>query len=416
MSVTKEQVAAVMARLAADPKIQAALAFLDNDENAAFEELKEMVVVPGPTFLEQEKRTPMYKAKLERYGVDSCHVDGIGNVIGYVNGSAPRPKVMFDAHMDTVFPMDEPLEVKEKDGRYNCPGMSDDTAGLAMNLSILRAIRHAGLKPVGRLMITGTVRHEGEGDLQGMKSLFGEDKEIDVCFCAETLSKPGAIINTAIGVFRYEIIFKGPGGHSWLDFGRPSPIQALCRAGAALSEFVPPTDPKTSFNLGTVTGGTTVNSIPGECRAKLDIRSVSADVLVKTDARIKKLFHDAVAAENARWQGEPVTVEFVKIGDRPAGHAPEDSPIVQVLWQATEVVGVRPMYWPPLGSNANIPMSMGIPALGFGGGGIGGNLHSREEWYSPEYSAKHAARLLLAVFAMAGLEGVTDPLAVPLER
>lgn len=416
MNAPKELVAASLARLTADPRVREALAFLERDEAATFEELKEMVIVPGPTFQEQEKRTPMYKAKLEQYGVDRCEVDAIGNVLGYIEGTAPRPKVMFDAHLDTVFPMDEPLAVKEKDGRYNCPGMSDDTAGLAMNLSILRAIRHAGLKPVGRLMVTGTVRHEGEGDLQGMKTLFERDREIDACFCAETLSKPGAIINTAIGVHRYEIIFKGPGGHSWLDFGRPSPIQALCRAGAALSEFVPPTEPKTSFNLGTVTGGTTVNSIPSECRAKLDIRSVSFEVLNETDAKIQQLFRDAVAAENARWPGDPITVEFRQIGDRPAGHAPEDSLVVQTLWQSTEAVGVPPMFWPPLGSNANIPMSLGVPALGFGGGGLGGNLHSREEWYSPEYSAKHAARLLLAVFVMAGLDGVTKPLAAMQNR
>jgi acetylornithine deacetylase/succinyl-diaminopimelate desuccinylase-like protein len=135
-----------------------------------------------------------------------------------------------------------------------------------------------------------------------------------------------------------------------------------------------------------------------------------------TDAEIRKMIHAAVAAENARWKGDPVTVEFRQIGDRPAGYAPEDSLIVRTLWKATEAVGVEPIYWPPLGSNANVPMSRNIPALGFGGGGIGGNLHSREEWYSPEYSAKHAARLLLAVFAMAGLSGVTEPLAKPLAR
>ncbi|MDR1827763.1 MAG: M20/M25/M40 family metallo-hydrolase [Methylobacteriaceae bacterium] len=402
----------VLAKLLADEKIQEALKFLEDDEAATFEELKEMVKVPGETFHEQEGRTPMYKAKLEKYGVDSIEVDEIGSVLGYVDGAEPRPKIMLDAHLDTVFAMAEPLEIKELgDDRYNCPGMSDDTACLAMDLTVLRAIRHAGLIPQGRIMITGTVRHEGEGDLGGMKTLFARDKTIDACFCSETLTKPGAIINTAIGVHRYELIFRGPGGHSWLDFGRPNPIQALCRAGAMLSELQPPTDPKTSFNLGTVTGGTTVNAIPAECRAKLDIRSVLAPVLNDLDARIHKLVDEAVAAENARWQGEPITVEWRQIGDRPAGVAPAESLVVKLLWKATEAVGLEPNYWPPLGTNANVPISMGIPSTGFGGAGIGGNLHSRAEWYSPKHSAKHAQRILLTIFAMAGLKGVTEPLA-----
>lgn len=401
----------VMETLAADPAMQKALRFLEDDAARTLEELKEMVLVPGPTFEEQQTRSPMYKAKLELYGAENCTQDAIGNVAGYVNGTAPRPKVMFDAHLDTVFSMDEPLAVTEKDGVLKCPGISDDTAGLAMNLSILRAIRHAGLKPRGRLMLTGTVRHEGEGDLQGMKTLFAEDREIDACLCSETLGKPGAIIATAIGVNRYEIIFKGPGGHSWLDFGRPSPIQALCRAGAAIAELIPPTDPKTSFNIGTIQGGTTVNSIPSECRAKLDIRSVSAEVLGEMDSRIKALVHQAVAAENARWRGDPVTVEFRRIGERPAGGMQPQDPIVQIFWKATEAVGLSPFYWPPLGSNANVPLSLGVPALGIGGGGTGGNLHSLDEWYCHGDSAKHAGRVLLAVFALAGLHGVTEPLA-----
>lgn len=410
-------VANVMDALLAHDGIRKALDFLLADEDATLEELKELAQTPAPTFEERKFRSPLYKNKLEQYGAENCEMDEAGTVAGYVNGSFPRPKVMFDAHLDTVFPMDQPLAVTEKNGVFNCPGMSDDTAGLAMNLSILRAIRHAGLTPHGRLMLTGTVCHEGEGDLQGMKTLFAKDKEIDACFCSETLSKPGAIINTAIGVNRYEMTFSGPGGHSWIDFGRPSPIQALCRAGAGISEITPPTDPKTSFNIGTVEGGTTVNSIPAECKAKLDIRSVSANVLRETDEHIKKVVQNAVDAENTRWQtGERVRVTFRRIGERPAGNMDAASPIVQVLWRATEAVGLTPNFWPPLGTNANIPLSLGIPSLGFGGGGTGGNLHSPEEWYCHKHSGQHAGRILLAIFAMAGLDGVTTPLARIINR
>ena len=414
------KVAGVIDKLMADPGIRKALDFLRADEEASFAELKEMVQVPGPTFEERKFRSPLFKAKLEQYGAEDCHVDEIGNVIGHINGSAPRPKVMFDTHLDTVFSMDQPLTITEvpgKKGVYNCPGMADNTAGMAMLLTVLRAIRHADLKPRGRLMIVGAVQHEGEGDLQGMKTLYARDKEIDACFSTETMSEPGAIINTAIGVHRYEMTFRGPGGHSWLNFGRPNPIQALCRAGAAMSEFVPPTTPQTSFNLGTVTGGTTVNAIPAECRAKLDIRSVSNSVLQETDDIMQKMVRDAVAAENARWNsGEPVTVEFRSIGNRPAGAMGPETDIVQVFWKATKAVGLEPIFWQPLGTNSNVPLSLGVPALGFGGGGTGGNLHTTEEWYCHEHSGQHAGRLLMAVFAMAGLSGVTEPLAPLMQR
>lgn len=410
--VISEPVRQTVAALTADAKIRKALAFLQADAEATFAELKSLVQVAAPTFAEMQARAPLYKARLEAYGAENCSMDEIGNVRGFVNGAAARPKVMFDAHLDTVFGPEVALAVTEKDGVFQCPGMSDDTAGLAMNLSILRAIRHAGLVPCGRLMLTGTVRHEGEGDLQGVRKVFEDDRDIDACVCLETLSKPGAIVNTAIGVYRYEMIFTGKGGHSWLEFGLPNPIQALCRAGAALSALVPPTEPRTTFNLGTVTGGTTVNSIPSECRAKLDIRSVDPQALDRIDAQIKELVHAAVAEENARWQGQPIQVEFRRIGNRPAGHVGAEETLIQVLWQSTEAVGLEPFFWPPLSTNANIPMSLGVPATGLGGGGIGGNLHSLAEWYSPAHAAEHAGRLLLALFAMAGLAGVTEPLAV----
>lgn len=409
-------VAANLTALAADARIRKALDFLAADADDTLAELKEIVVVAAPTFDERRARAPLYLEKLREYGAEDCRMDELGNVSGCVNGAAPRPKVMFDAHLDTVFGADVPLAVREKDGVFFCPGMADDTAGLATNLSVLRAIRHAGLVPCGRLMLTGTVRHEGEGDLAGIRKVFADDAEIDACICLETLGRPGAIIATAIGVHRYEIVLTGKGGHSWLDFGLPSPIQALCRAGAALAELIPPTDPRTTFNLGTVAGGTTVNAIPAECRAKLDIRSVSPAVLADIDARIRGIFDAAVAAENARRPDAPVAVAFRRIGDRPAGETDAREPLVQALWQASEAIGLDPFFWPPLGTNANIPMSLGIPAVGLGGGGTGGDLHSLAEWYNPEFAAAHAQRLLLALFALAGLSGVCEPLAVPTNR
>lgn len=414
----RADIKSVLEALMGDSRVQKALDFLKQDEAATFEELKKLACIPAPTFAEKEHRSPAYLELLRSYGAEDCEMDEIGNVWGYVNGSAPRPVVMIDAHIDTVFSYDVPLEIKQTaQDRYNCPGMSDDTACLAMDLSVLRALRYADLRPVGRIRINGAVRHEGEGDLQGMKAIVAGNAELDACFCAETLSRPGAIINTVLGVYRYELVFRGQGGHSWLDFGRPNPIQAACRFGAALSAQVPSDNPKTTFNLGTISGGTTVNSIPTECRLKLDLRSVSAESLDKLDALARRLVEEAVEEENARWSsGERISVEFIRIGNRPAGHTPDDAAILQVFWRASELAGLEPFFWPPLGTNGNVPLHAGIPTLSYGGGGIGGNLHSRDEWYSPSFSAQHAQRLLLSVLAMAGLEGVSQPLAQVLQR
>ncbi len=414
----RADIKSILDALMDNPHVQKALAFLKQDEASSFEELQKLACIPAPTFSEQDYRSPAYLELLRLYGAEDCEMDEMGNVWGYVNGSAPRPVVMIDAHIDTVFSYDVPLTIKQlAQDRYNCPGMADDTACLAMDLSVLRALRYAGLRPVGRIRINGAVRHEGEGDLQGMKAIVERERELDVCLCAETLSRPGAIINTVLGVYRYELIFRGQGGHSWLDFGRPNPIQAACRFGAALSALIPSDNPKTTFNIGTISGGTTVNSIPMECHLKLDLRSVSAEGLDELDEVAHRLAEEAVKEENARWSGgERISVEFIRIGNRPAGHTPDDASVLQVFWSASELVGLKPFFWPPLGTNGNVPLHAGIPTLSYGGGGIGGNLHSREEWYSPNYSVQHAQRLLLSVLAMAGLEGVSQPLAQIIQR
>lgn len=405
-----------MQKLLANPGIQKALAFIKEDEANTFEELKEMVLMHGESFKEHLLRSPMYKAKLEKYGAVDCAIDDEGNVLGYVHGKA-RPKILMEAHLDTVFKESTPLEITEKDGRFFCPGISDDTSSLAANLSILRAIKHAGLKPVGTLAIGGTVGEEGEGNARGIRALMRNHGDIDAALAVECYDEAYLILG-AVGIKRYEITFKGPGGHSWSAFGLPNPIHAMGRAIAKISDLHTLASPKTTFSVGTVTGGTSINSIPYECSLKLDMRSVDLAELDKLDATVLALLDMAVAEENLRWKNEKrVSVEVKTIGNKPAGEVSRDSVIAQVAIACTEAVGSKAHIAGPSSTNQNIPVSMGIPAVVVGAGGKSGAHHSLDEWYEPKNAHKGAQKVLLMLFALAGLEGVCEPLAEPcLER
>lgn len=411
------QIQAVFDKLLADEKIQKALAYLEADHDNKIAELKEMAQVPGTPFTEHLHRAPMYKAKLEKYGLKNCVIDSEANAYGYLEGTAARPKVLMEGHLDTVFAEDTPLVITEKDGRIYCPGIADDTAALAANLSVLRAIMHAGPKPVGKVMIGGTSGEEGEGNIRGIRTLLREHTDIDACLNVEAAFN-ARITYGAIGSTRYEFIFRGPGGHSWSAYGLPSPLHALGRAIAKMSDVVTPEDPKTTYTVGVISGGTSINSIANEGRLKLDIRSVCAKTLKETACKMLALVDMAVAEENLfrAKSGQVVTVEAVHLGDRPAGTQALDSMIVQTAYAATTAVGVEPNITPPSSTNANAPISMGVPAVVIGAGGKTGNTHALDEWYEPAEAYKGAQKALLMLFALAGLDGVTEPLAKPVTR
>lgn len=403
---------AVIEKLLADSRIQKALAFLDADQENKIVELKEMVLLHGAPFKERELRSPMFKEKLAKYGAVDCFVDSHDNAFGYVRGG-DGPVVVVEAHLDTVFDASTPLNVTEKDGRISCPGIGDDTAGLANVLSCLRAITHAGLVPSGTFLVGGTVGEEGEGDIRGIKGLLDDHKNINAVVSVE----PGAgghVTYGAIGSRRYEFVFKGPGGHSWFAYGLPSPIHAMGRAIGAMAEVAPGASPKTTYTVGIVEGGTSVNSIANEARMKLDMRSLSPESLAALEKTMLGIVDGAVKAENSfrADSGQKITVEKILIGDRPAGVQPETAAVVQAACAAIAGVGGEPNLTPHSSTNANAPISRGIPAVVLRTGGATGGTHALDEWFEPEGSQMGAKATLLLLFALAGLPGVVEPVAL----
>ncbi|CAK7055251.1 MAG: Acetylornithine deacetylase [Desulfovibrio sp.] len=402
---------AVFEKLLADPKIRKALDFIEADKGNTVEELKEMVVLHGAPFKERELRSPMFQKKLEAYGATGCFIDTHDNAFGYVKGKT-GPTVAFEGHLDTVFAEETPLKITEKDGRIYCPGIGDDTAGLATVLAVLRAIQHAGLEPVGTLLLGGTSGEEGEGDIRGIKGLLDDHKEIAALVSMEP-GPLGNIVYGAIGSRRYEFVFKGPGGHSWSAYGLPSPIHAMGRAIAKMADITTPVTPKTTYTVGVVSGGTSVNSIALEASLKLDMRSVSPEELAKLEKVMLTLVDEAVAEENAfrKESGGVITVDKNLIGDRPAGQQADDAPIVQAIWSAIKATGGEPKLMPPSSTNANAALNRKIPAVVLRTGGATGGTHTLDEWFDPNGSELGTKAALLLIFALAGLAGVTEPIA-----
>ena len=403
---------AVFDKLLADPKIQKAMAFIDADQQNKINELKEMVVLHGAPFKERELRSPMFQKKLEQYGASECFIDSHDNAFGYVKGGS-GPVVVFEGHLDTVFGEETPLAVTEKDGKIYCPGIGDDTAALANVLSVLRALKHADLTPSGTFMLGGTSGEEGEGDIRGIKGLLDDHKEIDAVISMEP-GPVGNIVYGAIGSRRYEFVFKGPGGHSWSAYGLPSPIHAMGRAIAKMANVNTVVTPKTTYTVGVVSGGTSVNSIALEASMKLDMRSISPEELEKLEKIMLALVDEAVAEENAfrKDSGGTITVDKNLIGDRPAGNQDDEAPIVQAIWASIRAAGGEPKLMPPSSTNANAAINRKIPAVVLRTGGATGGTHTLDEWFQPEGSQEGAKAALLLMFALAGLPGVTEPIVL----
>lgn len=406
----------IFATLLADARIQRALAFLEQDQQVKVEEQKAMALISGAPHTEPDIRSPMYLEKLQRYGLEECFMDAVGNALGYVRGNANRPKVVLEAHLDTVFPLATPLHIVERDGKIHCPGIGDDTAGLACVLSVLRAIRHAGLKPVGRLMLGGVVGEEAPGCSRGVKAIVAEHKDIDAYVAVETRWTRRITLG-GIACRRWEVTFSGPGGHSWLEWGLPSAVHAAGRAIAAMAALPLPRAPKTVLNVGLARGGVSFNSIAANALLQAEVRSESAQECDAFSEKIRTLAEQAAAEENAAHPsqglraGDRVHVAVRQYSATPGGNQSLDSAIAQAALEATRAVGVEPEIFPPSSTNINFSLAAGIPSVCIGAGGDGGNLHSLDEWYDPTGSYTGAQKALLLVFALAGLDGATPPLA-----
>lgn len=398
------------AALTADARVREALAFVERNAAATLAEQKTLAMIPAPTFAESE-RGAYLAARFTEYGFSDLRLDAVGNVIARRPGVGQGPTLVLSAHLDTVYPANTDLSVRTlDDGRLEGAGIADDARGLAEILAIARALQATHLATVGDVCFVGTVGEEGLGDLRGVRALFAEHGETIDGFISIDGALEARIAFVAVASRRHRVRFSGPGGHSFTDFGRPSAIHALGRAVAALAELRPPKAPKTTFTVGTVDGGTSVNSIAAEACFELDLRSTDMAVLQTLEAQALAAIEGAVAAENARWDAERrIEAHFETIGDRPGGAQAVEAPIIQVASLALRHVGVEPILGIPASTDANVAISLGIPGVTLGPGGCSGENHTVREWYDPTLAHRGVQKNLLTVLALVGIEGLAAP-------
>jgi len=355
--------------------------------------------IPAPTFLEGE-RAAWFVEQFRALGWDAA-TDRAGNVIATAGES---PYVALTAHLDTVIaPRSKDDVAIESDGRFRGPGVSDNGAGLAALLAVARAWKACPRIPELRcgLMLVANVGEEGEGNLVGMRHLARQSplgRKIE-SFVVVDGANTDHITMRALGSRRFEVTFTGPGGHSWSDYGLGNPIHALCRAVALFSENRLDGTPKSSINVGLIEGGSSVNAIAQIARAKVDIRSESNDKIDELVDLLSAAAERARDLENQKATAGKVSCKVKEIGSRPAANLPEDAPILQYIRAVDAHLGVR-SHLDCSSTDANIPISLGIPAIAIGAGGIGGGAHTTQEWFRPEGRDLGLKRILLLVLLL----------------
>ncbi len=361
--------------------------------------------IPAPPFME-DARAARYAALLREAGADSVWIDEVGNVIALRRGRAGNRTVALDGHLDTVFPEGTDVTVRRRGDTLYAPGIGDDTRGLALVLAVLRAMEAAKIETEANVLFIGTVGEEGLGDLRGVKYLFGDQGPGIDSWIAVDGGSVGRIVHRGLGSHRYRVTFRGPGGHSWGAFGLGNPHHALGRAIELFDNVAAPytaAGPRTSYNVGRIGGGTSINSIPFESWMEVDMRSVSPDRLDGIDSLFQGAMREALRQANAlRREGEAMTMEVDMIGNRPSGTTPESSPLVQRTLAATRYFEVEPEL-DVSSTNSNIPISLGIPAVTIGRGGSGSGGHSLGEWWVNDMGTRAIKLALLIVASEAGV-------------
>ncbi|KRC27404.1 peptidase M20 [Acidovorax sp. Root217] len=395
-------------QLMAAPQIQKLLEAVKADHERSIGDLKLLTEIEAPPFKEQ-KRAEAFLTRLKALGLTDAAIDAEGNVVGVRKGTGQGPKLVISAHMDTVFPAGTDVKVKERDGRLYAPGISDNTRGLAVLLSWLKVLNDNRIATVGDLVFVGNVGEEELGNLRGMKHLFAEHLDIDGMVALEP-APDGTVLVLGTGSHRHEVTFKGPGGHSYAAFGQvPSAIHGMGRAIAKISEIRTPTSPKTTFTVGTVGGGTSVNTIAPEARMAVDIRSDAMEPLLATEKQVLAAVDAAVAEENQRWGVTTLSASSKLIGDRPGGRTPVDAILVEAAVRSNTAFGHKTVL-SGASTDANVPMSLGIPAIVIGGGGKTGGFHALSEWIDMTDAWKGAQNSLVTVLGLVGVQGISQPL------
>ena len=401
----RDSYCAQLNRIVTNARVRRAFSYIEQTDAAALRDLIMLTQIPAPPFKETE-RARRYAEMLRAAGADSVDIDDVGNVIAVRRGTKRGRVVAIAGHLDTVFPEGTDVRVRQRGDTLFAPGVGDDTRGLIAVLQVLRAMVHANIRTQADLWFVGTVGEEGLGDLRGVKHLFRPGAPRIDAFIAVDGSSDEEITNSAVGSKRYRVTFAGEGGHSFGDFGAPSPIHALGRAihffDEAARRFTA-TQPRTTYNIGRIGGGTSVNSIAFNAWMEVDMRS---DNKLRLDA-IDSIFHvSMVRALNeqnaARERGSDLTLEARLVGDRPTGSTAVNTPLVQRALVATRYLGMTPRL-DESSTDANVPIARGIPAITIGRGGIGGNAHSPDEFWINANGTRGIRRILLITLAEAGL-------------
>jgi acetylornithine deacetylase/succinyl-diaminopimelate desuccinylase-like protein len=395
----QQNAADVGTRLLQDAAVKAALDAARAAEPQTIEDQIRICEVEAPPFKET-RRGELYAQLLREAGLQNVRADKVGNVLGEHRGAAPRPHLVLAAHLDTVFPEGTDVRVKRDGPILRGPGIGDDCRGLAVLLAVARVMNRGGIQTPGTITFVGNVGEEGLGDLRGVKHMFNEAMKGQIDRFVSVDGTGLGITHVAVGSFRYRVTFKGPGGHSYGAFGMVNPIQAMGRAMARIADFQVPSEPKTTFNVGRTGGGTSVNSIPFDAWLEMDMRSADPASLQALDAKFHKAIDDAVADENARWNSRALTADKQMVGNRPAGQMPADAPIVQAAVAVTRALNL-PVSLGEGSTDANLPMSLGIPAITIDGGGRGSGSHALNEAFDTTNSWQGTQRALLLAIALA---------------
>ena len=394
------QIEAPADRLLQDRAVRDAIERVKRREAQVIEDQVRLCEIPAPPFKEGA-RAEAYRQAFQSLGLKNVRIDRAGNVLGERPGLAPRPHLVFSAHLDTVFPEGTRVQTTRTGSIIKGPGISDDCRGLAVVLAVVQALNEAQIQTAGTITFVGTVGEEGLGDLRGVKHLFNEELKGRVDRFVSVDGAGLGITHIGVGSLRYRVTYKGPGGHSYDAFGIANPVHALGRAIARLSELEVPRQPKTTFNVGRVGGGTSINAIAAEAWMEVDMRSSDTAALTALDAAFHKAVDTALAEENERWGNRgKLAVQKTVVGNRPAGRTAANSPVVEAAVSVTRALGL-PIALAEGSTDANIAMSLGIPAITVDGGGTATGTHSLEEAFDTRESWQGTARAVLLAIALA---------------
>jgi len=397
--------------------VHSALLYLHNQEMEFRRWQRELAEIPAPPFGEAA-RSQWLRQRFLSLGLDNVHADELGNIFGLLRSDDSRPLLGVSAHLDTVFPLGTRLETREEGNRLYGPGTSDNAAGVIAMLAVASALKRTDLRLRANVVFIGNVGEEGEGNLRGMRHIFSSPEWKDSIHSLLVVDGAGTdtYVTQALGSRRFEITFHGPGGHSWSDFGVPNPIVLLARALSRFSQVAVPESPRTTFNIGVIHGGTSVNSVPEAATARVDLRSASMDELHKLERRLRECVNEAwsevpLAFRAGESKGSGLTGTGAEskvrfgiecIGDRPAAELSPDATILKVLRAVDNHLRIKSIAR-LASTDANVPLALGKEATTIGAGGDGGSAHTVREWFDCTNRDLGLKRILLTLLTLTGV-------------